>query len=92
MNYEPPKPKSHFTSTAEHEVAVRRISDAAQQVQLADTPVSREQLRAAVDEARDAGVGWKMIGDTLGIGRGNAYKRYRTRPVPSKQRCDMFER
>lgn len=39
-----------------------------------------ELLQDAVDQARDAGVGWERIGDILGIARGNAYHRHRKRP------------
>lgn len=45
-------------------------------------PVQAErQLQDAVNEARDAGIGWEQIGDSLGIARGNAYHRYRRRPA-----------
>jgi hypothetical protein len=88
MNHRPRKPKSHSERTAEQEAVVRLLADAAQQVKEADTPISREQLRSAVDAARGAGVGWTKIGDTLGIASGNAYQRYRRRPRPSEQRCD----
>ena len=91
MNYQRRKPKPHQRWTAEQEAAVRHLADAAQQVQEADTPISREQLRSAVDAARYAGVGWTKIGDTLGIASGNAYQRYRRRPSSSEQRCDAGE-
>jgi hypothetical protein len=41
----------------------------------------RDELQAAVDAARDIGLGWTKIGDALGIARGNAYQRYRKRPL-----------
>lgn len=41
---------------------------------------AERDLRAAVDLARIAGVKWGRIGATLGIARGNAYQKYRTRP------------
>ncbi|OPX07985.1 hypothetical protein B1790_21075 [Mycobacterium sp. AT1] len=65
---------------------MRRLADAAQEVEHSGTPDSQEQLRAAVDAARDIGIGWTKIGDTLGIASGNAYHRYRKRT--SQQRCD----
>ena len=58
MNDQPQKPKPHCRSTAEQEAALRHLVDAVQQVQEADTPISRAQLRSAVDAARDAGLGW----------------------------------
>ena len=80
MNDQPRKPKYTNRWTAEQDAAVRQLADAAEQVKHADTPVSKEQLRSAVDAARDVGVGWTRIGDTLGIASGNAYQRYRRRP------------
>ncbi|MGY4646866.1 hypothetical protein ACVWWN_000662 [Mycobacterium sp. URHB0021] len=58
MNDQPRKPQPHCRWTAEQEVAVRNLADAVQRVREADTPISQEQLRSAVDAARDAGVGW----------------------------------
>jgi len=86
MNTQRRKTKSHSGWTDEHEEAVRRLADAAREVKHADSPVSQEQLRSAVDAARDVGIGWTKIGDTLGIASGNAYHRYRKRP--QQQRCD----
>ncbi|KQY07943.1 hypothetical protein ASD37_08175 [Mycobacterium sp. Root135] len=80
------KNKSHIVWTAEHDTALRRLADAASEVKKADTTASRRQLRSAVDAARDVGVGWTKIGDTLGIASGNAYHRYRKRA--DQQRCD----
>ena len=90
MNEQPRKPKLRNGWTAEQEAAVRQLANAVQQVQYANTPISQEQLRSAVDAARDAGVGWTKIGDTLGIASGNAYQRYRRRPKSSHadRRCD----
>ena len=87
MNNQPRNPKSRNTWTAEHDDAVRHLADAAQQVEDADTPISQEHLRSAVDAARELGVGWTRIGDTLGIASGNAYQRYRKRS-DAGQRCD----
>ena len=81
-----PKSKSHSRWTAEHDTAVRRLADAAREAQHSATPDSQEQLRSAVDAARDMGIGWTKIGDTLGIASGNAYHRYRKRT--DQQRCD----
>lgn len=47
-----------------------------------DANAAHHRLRVAVEAARDAGVSWMQIGDLLDITRGNAYRRYRTRPVP----------
>jgi hypothetical protein len=58
MNDQPRESRPHCRWTVEQEAAVRHLADAVQQVQEADTPISRERLRAAVDAARDAGVGW----------------------------------
>jgi hypothetical protein len=43
---------------------------------------THRDLRIAAEAARDAGLSWSQIGDALGIARGNAYKRYRSRPAP----------
>ena len=88
MNFRPKKPKPHHSWTAEQEAALRHLSEATQQVKEADTPTARAQLNAAVDAARVAGIGWTKIGDTLGIASGNAYQRYRRRPISPQQRCD----
>lgn len=86
MNTPRRKTKSHSGWTAEHDTAVSRLADAAREAQYSNTPDSQEQLRSAVDAARDIGIGWTKIGDTLGIASGNAYHRYRKRT--SQQRCD----
>lgn len=86
MNTPRRKTKSHSGWTAEHDTAVRRLADAAREVQYSNTPGSQEQLKSAVDAARDMGIGWTKIGDTLGIASGNAYHRYRKRT--DQQRCD----
>ena len=86
MNTQRRKTKSHSGWTAEHYTALSRLADAAREVQHSGTPDSREHLRSAVDAARDVGVGWTKIGDTLGIASGNAYHRYRKRT--DQQRCD----
>jgi hypothetical protein len=80
---------SHRRWTAEHEEALRRLADAALAVKHSDTPDSQEHLRSAVDAARDMGIGWTKIGDTLGIASGNAYQRYRKRP--EQQPCDASD-
>ncbi|BDX34323.1 hypothetical protein TUM20985_48700 [Mycobacterium antarcticum] len=87
------KNSSRFTWTADHDAALRRLAEAVQQVRHADTPITQQQLRAAVDSARDAGLGWTQIGDALGIASGNAYHRYRRRPIASEQEqpCDAGE-
>ena len=84
------KNKSRNGWTAEHDAALSRLADAASEVRYADTPISQEQLRSAVDAARDVGVGWTKKGDTLGIASGNAYQRYRKRTDvgEDQQRCD----
>lgn len=45
--------------------------------------LAQRRLQAAVDAARDQFVPWGQIGSTLGIARGNAYKRYR-QPASSR--------
>jgi hypothetical protein len=40
-----------------------------------------KQLRDAIDAAREAGIAWGVIGDRLGMARGNAYQKYRKRPA-----------
>lgn len=42
---------------------------------------AEDGLRDAVDAARSAGIPWGIIGDRLGMARGNAYQRYRRRPA-----------
>ena len=86
MNTHSRTTKSHNGWTAEHDTAVRRLADAAREAEQSETPNSQEQLRSAVDAARDVGIGWTKIGDTLGIASGNAYQRYRKRT--DQQRCD----
>ena len=80
MTDQPWKPDARKRWTAEREEAVEQIAIAAQRVRDSDTSASRDQLGKAVDAAREAGVGWTRIGDTLGIPSGLAYHRYRTRP------------
>ncbi|MDP9165333.1 MAG: hypothetical protein M3O32_04625 [Actinomycetota bacterium] len=41
---------------------------------------AQRDLQAAVDAARSLAVGWGEIGAALGIARGNAYQRFRTKP------------
>lgn len=72
--------------TAEQDVALERLASAARQATHAPTPESREQVQLAVDAARDVGVGWTRIGDTLGMAGGNAYQKYRKRHS-SDERC-----
>ncbi|BBZ30717.1 hypothetical protein MMAD_50120 [Mycolicibacterium madagascariense] len=43
--------------------------------------VSGDGLRDAVAAAREAGIPWGIIGDHLGMARGNAYQKYRKRPA-----------
>ncbi|MEU0499046.1 hypothetical protein [Mycobacterium sp. NPDC006124] len=76
--------------TAEHDTALSRLADAVREVERADTAASQQHLRSAVDDARDVGVGWTKIGDTLGIASGNAYQRYRKRTAAGEDRqpCD----
>ncbi|MCV7424524.1 hypothetical protein H7K45_28675 [Mycobacterium yunnanensis] len=65
--------------------ARRELTVAAQDVEAAKergrsaVAAADERLRAAVDAAREAGVLWGEIGDTLGMRRGNAYQRFRHR-------------
>ena len=52
---------------------------------------AQHRLQDAVDVARDLGVEWGPIGTTLGIARGNAYQRFRKKPlrlvVGKRNRC-----
>ena len=79
MNTAPRKSKLRRRWTSDHDVAVQRLAAAFEHVRHADSPAAQEQLRSAVDAARQVGVGWTRIGDTLGIASGNAYQRYRMR-------------
>lgn len=79
MNDRARRPRMRLKWTAEHDAAVQLLAAAAQRVQQSDTPDSRAALADAVDAARQGGVGWTKIGDTLGIASGNAYQRYRKR-------------
>jgi hypothetical protein len=81
MNDQRRKP-SRSRWTDEKDAAVRRLTEAHRRVAESDTSVTRDELGKAVDAARDAGIGWTMIGDTLGIASGLAYHRYRKRPTP----------
>lgn len=63
-----------------------RITDAADAVEsakavrdIAALRATEEHLRAAVQTARDSGVSWQSIGDSLGVARGAAYQRFRPR-------------
>jgi len=58
MNNQARKPPPHHRWTAEQEAALRNLAEAVRQAQDADTQMSQELLRSAVDAARDAGVGW----------------------------------
>jgi hypothetical protein len=78
----PPRPRGHGCA-AKQAAAVELLAAANQRLESADTADSRRDLHEAVDAARDAGVGWTRIGDTLGIASGNAYQRYRKRSSPS---------
>ncbi len=68
--------------TASQAAALRQIVAAAERVDAVKTPDTLSDLHDAVDSAREVGVGWTKIGDTLGIASGNAYQRYRKRPSP----------
>jgi hypothetical protein len=65
---------------AEQNAAVEFLAAVARQHGQARTPEAKDRIRRAVGIAREAGVGWARIGETLGIARGNAYQRYRPRP------------
>ena len=85
---QPRKSKSYSRYGAQQDAAVRILAAAAQHAKAANTRASHDDLTAAVDAARAAGVGWTRIGDTLGIASGNAYRRYRKRPASTEQRCE----
>ena len=78
----PPRPRGHGCA-AKQAAAVELLAAARQRFEAEDTADSRRDLQRAVDAARDVGVGWTRIGDTLGIASGNAYQRYRKRSSPS---------
>ena len=80
MNDQRRKP-SRGRWTDEKDAALRCLTEAHRRVLESDTSVTRDELGRAVDAARDAGIGWTMIGDTLGIASGLAYQRYRKRPT-----------
>ncbi|BBZ27534.1 hypothetical protein MMAD_18290 [Mycolicibacterium madagascariense] len=46
-----------------------------------EAEAAHRNLRLAAEAARDAEVSWSIIGEALGIARGNAYKRYRRKPA-----------
>jgi len=83
----PPRPREHGCA-AKQAAAVELLAAARQRVEAEDTADSRRALHEAVDAARDVGVGWTRIGDTLGIASGNAYQRYRKRATPSVDGAD----
>ena len=93
MNLPPRKTTSRFKWTTDHDDAVLRLAEAVQRVRDEDTPATQQQLRSAVESARDAGLGWTTIGNTLGIASGNAYSKYRRRPGHATQElpCDAGE-
>ena len=65
---------------AEQDAAIERLATAAASVGSHRDVEANRLVQTAVDAARDAGVGWTRIGDTLGIAGGCAYQRYRKRP------------
>jgi hypothetical protein len=77
----PPRPRGHGCA-AKQAAAVELLAAARQRVEAENTTDTRRDLHEAVDAARDVGVGWTRIGDTLGIASGNAYQRYRKRATP----------
>jgi hypothetical protein len=83
----PPRPREHGCA-AKQAAAVELLAAARQRFEAEDTADSRRDLQTAVDAARDVGVGWTRIGDTLGIASGNAYQRYRKRPSRSVDGSD----
>ena len=60
--------------------AGERLTAAKRTKSLALIASAEGDLQRAVDAARDLEVGWGQIGSALGIARGNAYQRYRTKP------------
>lgn len=67
--------------------AIRLIAEtadaiaAAKRRKAAADPATKDALQAAVDTARDLGVSWQSIGNAVGMRRGNAYQRFRPRPL-----------
>lgn len=82
MNTRPNRRVLRRMWTAEQDAALERLAEAHRLAAENHTPEAREQIRLAVDAAREVGVGWTRIGDTLGIAGGNAYQRYRKQLPP----------
>jgi hypothetical protein len=47
-----------------------------------DVPAAQSAVTEAVQAAREKDCSWGDIGEVLGLARGSAYKRYRTKPCP----------
>ena len=78
-----PRPGSLLRALPELEAARDALSAARRTHSSELIEHAQRRLQAAVDAARDQFVPWGQIGSTLGIARGNAYKRYR-RPALSR--------
>jgi hypothetical protein len=70
----------HLRRITDAQTALADAEDAA-----ADVTACQQRLRSAIQSARDADVTWMQIGDVLGIARGSAYQRYRSRPHPNRR-------
>jgi hypothetical protein len=68
------RPELHHIAKARDELTIARRSR-----DESDIEAARDRVQDAVDAARNVGIGWEQIGETLGIARGNAYQRYRHR-------------
>lgn len=79
----------HGPWTAEQTATIESLAAAARDAADAPSAEATARVRQAAEVARDAGVGWTTIGETLGIARGNAYQRYRKRPAETAtSRCE----
>jgi hypothetical protein len=70
---------AHQATWSDDEVDSRDLLQAIREVR--EFGADEQRVRAAVEAARDAGVAWGRIADALGVRRGNAYQRYRRRPM-----------
>jgi hypothetical protein len=66
------RPELHHIAKARDLLTIARRSRVE-----SDIEAAKGRVQDAVDAARNVGVGWEQIGETLGIARGNAYQRHR---------------
>ena len=77
-------PKTHTADISSAMLAVvaaeRTLTAAKRTRSVPDVESAQRDLQAAVNTARGLDVGWGEIGAALGIARGNAYQRFRSKP------------